>query len=85
VSKEGNMPKYVLDYAGLREFESATPSGVMDILRTIMKYDNADIDGLLSTCASNICDQVYEPIRFGTVGEFTEDLMKHNVIREISQ
>tara|TARA_Y100000114_G_C11625182_1_gene261595 strand:- start:403 stop:660 length:258 start_codon:yes stop_codon:yes gene_type:complete len=85
VLKEGIMPKYVLEYAGFREFESDDPKDVMDVFRTIMNYDKKDVDHLLSTCASNVCDIVCKPVRFGTVSEFTEDLLKYKILKEISQ
>jgi|TARA_R110001592_G_scaffold62378_1_gene190923 hypothetical protein len=85
VYKEGNMPRYVLDYAGLRDFESADPSGVVDVMKTIMGCEGEETNGLLSIFASNVCDQVNKPIRFGNIDEFTEDLLKHKVLKETSQ
>jgi hypothetical protein len=85
VSKEGDMPRYVLEYAGFRDFESNDPKDVIGIFRKIMKYDKDNVDDLLSTCASNVCDRVYKPIRFGTVAEFTEDLLKYEILKETSQ
>tara|TARA_R100000900_G_scaffold49041_1_gene39450 strand:- start:393 stop:650 length:258 start_codon:yes stop_codon:yes gene_type:complete len=85
VSKEGNMPRYVLEYAGFRDFESDDPKDVIDVFRKIMRYDKDNVDDLLSTCASNVCDSVYKPVRFGTVAEFTEDLLKYKILKETSQ
>jgi len=85
VSKEGNMPRYVLEYAGFRDFESDDPNDVIDVFRKIMGYDKDNLDDLLSTCASNVCDKVYKPVRFGTVAEFTEDLLKYKILKETSQ
>jgi len=85
VSKEGNMPRYVLEYAGFRDFESDDPNDVIDVFRKIMGYDKDNVDDLLSTCASNVCDKVYRPVRFGTVAEFTEDLLKYKILKETSQ
>jgi hypothetical protein len=85
VSKEGNMPRYVLEYAGFRDFESDDPNDVIDVFRKIMRYDKDNVDDLLSTCASNVCDKVYKPVRFGTVAEFTEDLLKYKILKETSQ
>jgi hypothetical protein len=85
VSKEGNMPRYVLEYAGFRDFESDDPNDVIDVFRKIMGYDKDNVDDLLSTCASNVCDKVYKPVRFGTVAEFTEDLLKYKILKETSQ
>tara|TARA_B100001057_G_C22387514_1_gene770867 strand:- start:142 stop:399 length:258 start_codon:yes stop_codon:yes gene_type:complete len=85
VSKEGNMPRYVLEYAGFRDFESNDPKDVIDVFRKIMRYDKDNVDDLLSTCASNVCDSVYKPVRFGTVADFTEDLLKYKILKETSQ
>ena len=79
------MPKYVLDYAGLREFESDNPYGVVDVMKTIMRCEGEETDSLLSIFASNVCDQINEPIRFGNVDEFTEDLLKYKILKELSQ
>ena len=38
------MPKYVLEYAGFREFESDDPKDVMDVFRTIMNYDKNKVN-----------------------------------------
>ena len=85
MSKEGNMPRYVLEYAGFRDFESNDPKDVIDVFRKIMRYDKDNVDDLLSTCASNVCDSVYKPVRFGTVADFTEDLLKYKILKETSQ
>jgi|TARA_B110000285_G_scaffold190301_1_gene217465 hypothetical protein len=85
VSKEGNMPRYVLEYAGSRDFESEDPKDVIDVFRKIMQYDKDNVDDLLSTCASNVCDKVYKPVRFGNVQEFVEDLLKYKILKELSQ
>jgi len=85
VSKEGNMPRYVLEYAGFRDFESDDPKDVIDVFRKIMRYDKDNVDDLLSTCASNVCDKVYKPVRFGSVADFTEDLLKYKILKETSQ
>jgi len=79
------MPRYVLEYAGSRDFESEDPKDVIDIFRKIMQYDSVDVDDLLSTCASNVCDKVYKPVRFGSVADFTEDLLKYKILKELSQ
>jgi len=85
VSKEGNMPRYILEYAGFRDFESSDPKDVIDVFRKIMRYDKDNVDDLLSTCASNVCDSVYKPVRFGSVADFTEDLLKYKILKETSQ
>ena len=71
------MPRYVLEYAGFRDFESDDPKDVIDVFRKVMGYDKDNLDDLLSTCASNVCDKVYKPVRFGSVADFTEDLLKY--------
>jgi hypothetical protein len=50
-----------------------------------MQYDKDNVDDLLSTCASNVCDKVYKPVRFGNVQEFVEDLLKYKILKELSQ
>jgi hypothetical protein len=85
VSKEGIMPRYVLEYAGFRDFESDDPRDVIDVFRKVMGYDKDNLDDLLSTCASNVCDKVYKPVRFGSVADFTEDLLKYKILKETSQ
>ena len=79
------MPRYVLEYAGFRDFESDDPKDVIDVFRKIMGYDEDNLDDLLSTCASNVCDKVYKPVRFGSVADFTEDLLKYKILKETSQ
>ena len=79
------MPRYVLEYAGFRDFESDDPKDVIDVFRKIMRYDKENLDALLSTCASNVCDSVYKPVRFGNVADFTEDLLKYKLLKETSQ
>ena len=79
------MPRYVLEYAGFRDFESADPKDVIDVFRKVMGYDKDNLDDLLSTCASNVCDKVYKPVRFGSVADFTEDLLKYKILKETSQ
>ena len=79
------MPRYVLEYAGSRDFESEDPKVVIDVFRKIMQYDKDNVDDLLSTCASNVCDKVYKPVRFGNVQEFVEDLLKYKILKELSQ
>ena len=79
------MPRYVLEYAGFRDFESDDPKDVIDVFRKIMRYDKDNVDDLLSTCAPNVCDKVYKPVRFGSVADFTEDLLKYKILKETSQ
>jgi len=79
------MPRYVLEYAGFRDFESDDPKDVIDVFRKVMGYDKDNLDDLLSTCASNVCDKVYKPVRFGNVADFTEDLLKYKILKETSQ
>jgi len=79
------MPRYVLEYAGFRDFESDDPRDVIDVFRKVMGYDKDNLDDLLSTCASNVCDKVYKPVRFGSVADFTEDLLKYKILKETSQ
>ena len=79
------MPRYVLEYAGSRDFESEDPKDVIDVFRKIMQYGKDTVDDLLSTCASNVCDKVYKPVRFGNVQEFVEDLLKYKILKELSQ
>ena len=79
------MPRYVLEYAGFRDFESDDPNDVIDVFRKVMGYDKDNLDDLLSTCASNVCDKVYKPVRFGSVADFTEDLLKYKILKETSQ
>lgn len=79
------MPRYVLEYAGFRDFESDDPKDVINVFRKVMGYDKDNLDDLLSTCASNVCDKVYKPVRFGSVADFTEDLLKYKILKETSQ
>ena len=72
------MPRYVLEYAGFRDFESDDPKDVIDVFRKIMRYAKDNVDDLLSTCASNVCDSVYKPVRFGTVAEVKEYMDAHS-------
>ena len=39
----------------------------------------------LSDNAMDVCNYAYKPIRFGTKEEFVEDLVKINLLEELSQ
>ena len=76
------MPKYRLSYGRKETFESDSIMGVLDF----MGMDGSKPESKwLKDNAMDVCNYAYKPIRFGSKEEFVEDLVKINLLKEISQ
>jgi|TARA_R110002050_G_scaffold216971_1_gene353032 hypothetical protein len=82
VYKEGIMPRYRLSYGRKKTFESDDIMGVLDQMG--IKSGKSE-SKWLSDNAMDVCNYAYKPIRFGTKEEFVEDLVKINLLEELSQ
>ena len=84
------MPRYVLEYAGFRDFESDDPKDVIDVFRKIMRYDKENLEvmkkitqGLSSVVVSkgNSLEDMFNGFRNNYLN--IDAIMESNSIKEI--
>ena len=79
------MTKYRLKIGGEPiHFHSTSPQGFIDAWRDASPYHWEDDTQWMRNAAALACDWSGKPVRYDTLENFTQDMMRHGLLEEVS-
>lgn len=78
------MASYLLHIGGEPVgFTANTPEAFLDAWRDVHRYPDRDEDAWMKTAAALACDWSGKPVRYDTLENFTNDMIRHGMLEEV--